>query len=97
MPAKLKFFGFIANQLQPYLTRYQADMSMLPYLNDGLKDLSLKLLELIIKPEILENYDTSLKLMKIDLSDKNMFLKKKDVNLGFAAEQQLMQLRLRIL
>ena len=45
---------------------------------------------------ILENYDdTSLKLTKNDLSDKNMFLKKKDVHLGFAAEQELRQLRLR--
>ena len=30
MPAKLQFFSFIANHLQPYLTTYLTDMSMLP-------------------------------------------------------------------
>ena len=68
---------------------------MLPFLNADLKDLSLKLLQLIIKPEIFENYNTSLELTKVDLSDKNMFLKKKNVHLGSVAEQELRQLRLR--
>ena len=65
MPAKLKFFSFIANHLQLYLTRYQTDKPMLSFLNADLKDLSLKLLELIIKLKILKNYNTSLKLTKI--------------------------------
>ena len=42
-------------------------MPVLPFLNADLKNLSLKLLELIIKPEIPENYDTPLKLAKTDL------------------------------
>ena len=63
-------------------------MPMLPFLNVDVKNLSLKLLERIIKPEILKNYDTFLKLAKIDLLDKNMLLKK-DVHIGFAAEQEL--------
>ena len=57
---------------------------MLVFLNADLEDLSLTL----IKPKILENYSTSLELTKIDLSEKNMFLKK-DFHLGFAAEQEL--------
>lgn len=61
---------------------------MLVFLNADLEDLSLKLLALIIKSKILENYSTSLELTKIDLSERNMFLKK-DVHLGFAAEQEL--------
>ena len=94
-PAKLKFFGFIASHLQPYVTRYQKDMLMLPFLNADVKDLSVKLLVFIIKLEILKNYNTSLELTKIDLLDKDMFLKKKNVHLGFAAEQELRQLRLK--
>ena len=61
---------------------------MLVFLNADLEDMSLTLLALIIKPKILENYSTSLELTKIDLSEKNMFLKK-DFHLGFAAEQEL--------
>ena len=68
---------------------------MLPFLKADFEDLSLKLLALIIKPKILENYNASLELTKNDLSEKNMFLKKKDVHLGLAAEQKLRQLRLR--
>ena len=60
-----------------------------------IEDLSLKLLALITKPEILENNNTFLELTKSDLLDKNRFLKRKDVHLGFAAEQELRQLRLR--
>ena len=61
---------------------------MLVFLNADLEDLSLTLLALIIKPKILENYGTSLELTKINLSEKNMFLKK-DGHLGFSAEQEL--------
>ena len=48
-------------------------MPILPFPSTGLEDLSLKLQGLIIKPEILENYDTSLELTQTDLSDKSMF------------------------
>ena len=61
------FSSFTANHLQPYLIRYKTDMPVLPFLNADLKNLSLKLLEIIIKPEIPENYDTPLKLAKTDL------------------------------
>ena len=64
-------------------------MLMLPFLSADLEDLNLQLLVLLIKPEILENYNTSLELTKFDFLVKNMFLKKKDVHLGFAAEQEL--------
>ena len=44
---------------------------MLLFLNSDLEDLSLKLLALI-KFEILENYNTSIELTKIDLLDINV-------------------------
>ena len=68
---------------------------MLPFLKADFEDLSLKLLALIIKPKILENYNASLELTKNDLSEKNMFLKKKDVHLGLKTKKKLRQLRLR--
>ena len=62
---------------------------MLPILNADLEDFSVKLLALIIKPGILENYNVSLGLIR------TCFLIKKDVHLGFAEEQEFRQLRLR--
>ena len=47
-------------------------MLMLQFLNSDLDDLSLKLLALIIKSEILENYNTSIELTKIDFYDSKM-------------------------
>ena len=70
-------------------------MLMLQFLNSDLDDLSLKLLAFIIKSEILENYNTSIELTKIDFYDSKMSLRKKDLYLRFIAEEELRHLRLK--
>ena len=82
--AKLHFFSFIASLMQPFLTKYQTDMPMMPYMCDDLMHLCRSLLELV-KPEILEKCHTALELTKIDLCDVKSFLRKKDLHLGFCS------------
>ena len=47
--AKLKFFSFIAGLLKPYLTIYQSQKALIPFLYDDLQSLYKELLELTIK------------------------------------------------
>ena len=90
--AKLKFFSFVASLLKPYLEKYQTDSPMLPFLNGDIKKLITNLLALVVKPEVLESYKTSFELMKINLDDSKIYVKRKDAHLGFATEQELSQL-----
>ena len=64
---------------------------MIPYLKKELLLLCRNVLEIIIQPDILSNL-TGLQLTKIDFSDRKIFLKRKDMHLGFAAECEIKDL-----
>ena len=58
------------------------------------KDLLLlcrNVLDVIVQPDIL-SYLTGLQLTKIDISDRKIFSKRKDMHLGFAAECEIKNL-----
>ena len=57
--AKLQFFSFVASMVEPYLTSYQTDSPMAPYIYFDLKNLVVNLLKLFIKSEVIENCKTS--------------------------------------
>ena len=59
-----------------------------------MKDLLLlcrNVLDVIVQPDIL-SYLTVLQLTKIDISDRKIFSKRKDMHLGFAAECEIKNL-----
>ena len=47
--AKLSFFSFIAGLLKPYLTKYQTDQPMIPFLAKDLEAMYKSLMRLILK------------------------------------------------
>ena len=51
---KLKFFCFTASPLEPYLTIYQSEEPLIPFLYDDLQSLYKELLGLTVKSEVLE-------------------------------------------
>ena len=59
----LKFFSFVSDIVEPFLKKY-------PSMYEDLKDLVSRLLELFVKPAILEKNKTGKKMMKLDLYDK---------------------------
>ena len=82
--AKLNFFSFLAGQLLPYLTSYQSQKPMIPFLHSHLQQLVKELLGLTIKSELIDRCkENSKSLLKIDLRDVNNHIKKKDMYLGF--------------
>ena len=62
IPAKLKFFCFIAEIVKPFLTKYQTDKPMVPYLYHDIVRIIRRLMQLIVKPEILNKCSTFFRL-----------------------------------
>ena len=77
MPLKLQFFCFIAGIMQPFLTKYQSDKPILKLIK--------RLIQLIVKPDLLEKCENYLDFRRIDLDNKESITKSKDMNIGFAA------------
>lgn len=65
---KLPIFENVSSLMEPFLTRYQTDQPMIPFIYFNLKNLMLKLLEIVVKPATFENCKRGHKLMDIDLS-----------------------------
>ena len=60
----------MSDTVEPFLKKYQSDKPMIPFIYEDLKDLVSRLLELFVKPAILEKNKTGKKMMKLDLYDK---------------------------
>ena len=84
--AKLHFFKCIASQLQPFLSKYQTDRPIIPFLSDDLCLIIRSLLRRFIKPDQLDTSDD--KLVKIDVSDQKIHVSYKRVDIGFAREKR---------
>ena len=91
--AKLNFFSFLAGHLLPYLTSYQSQKPMIPFLHSDLQQLVKELLGLTIKSELIDKCkENSKSLLKIDLRDVNIHIKKKDMHLGFGTLDEIQSL-----
>ena len=91
--AKFNFFSFLAGRLLPYLTRYQSQKPMIPFLHDDIQQLVKELLSLTIKSEVTDNWKEDYKaLLKMDLCDVRNHMKKKDKHVGFGILDELQSL-----
>ena len=77
----ISFFSFLASTLQPYLTKYQTDQLMVPFLSGDLGALYKNLMRLVLKPDVFDNLSGN-DLLHVNLMDKSMYLKRKDIHLG---------------
>ena len=62
--AKLQFFSFVSSIVEPYLRKYQTDKPMIPFVYFDLKDLVIKLLDIIVKPKVSNNCKSGKKLKR---------------------------------
>ena len=70
--SKLHIFTHVSGLVEPFLTLFQTDKPMIPFIYLSLKDFVLKLLEITVKPSVLESSSTGCKLKTIYLkSDEN--------------------------
>ena len=66
--SKLHFFTYVSGLVEPFLTLFQTDKPMIPFVYISIKDLVLKLLEIIVKPIVLKSCSNGNKLKTIDLT-----------------------------
>ena len=90
--AKIHFFLSVSKQIVPFLTIYQTDRPMVPFLCDDLHRMVKGLLQRFVKPDILNDANTVQKLLKLDVEDTATHVSYKKIDVGFAAEDDLRQL-----
>ena len=90
MPAKLHFFEHIASIIELYLKRYQTDKPMVSFMYYDLKDIAYQLLEIIVKPAVLDFFKAKPQTWKdIDLSKDNNLISARKVDLAFAIDEDI--------
>lgn len=82
----ISFFSFLASTLQPYLTKYQTDQLMVPFLSGDLGALYKNLMRLVLKPDVFDNLSGN-DLLHVNLMDKSIYFIRKDTHLGFEISQ----------
>lgn len=94
MLAKFHFFKHIASLLQEFLVSFQTDKPMVPFLATSLENVLRKLMKKFVSPHILEEENTPYKLVKLDLSKKDVCLPAQLVDVGTATKTKLKSLKL---
>ena len=70
--AKVAFFPSVAKQVTPFLTLYQTDKPMLPFLATDLYSMLGGLMRRFIKTAVISEAKTPLKLTKLDPADSSI-------------------------
>ena len=70
IPVQFAFFQEIASKLNSFLLVFQTDKPMIPFFVEILEKLLGTLLAKLIKKDVLQTACSTLKLIKIDISDK---------------------------
>ncbi|XP_051806518.1 uncharacterized protein LOC127534690 [Acanthochromis polyacanthus] len=82
---KIQFFLAIARSFNPFLTQYQMDDPVLPFLAKDLTELLMSLLRRFIKREVLQDR-TPRQLIQIEAAEERNWISPKNVDIGLGAE-----------
>uniref|UniRef100_A0A3B1ILN4 Exostosin GT47 domain-containing protein n=1 Tax=Astyanax mexicanus TaxID=7994 RepID=A0A3B1ILN4_ASTMX len=86
--AKLHFFMSVSRNFQAFLTKYQTDAPMIPFLGRDLEELIRSLLRRFIKRDV--QVDVSpVNLVKLDVTDQKLWVSPKQVDIGMGATAAL--------
>ena len=92
-PAKLSFVSYFADLIQPFWTCSQSNKPMIPFLCDDIINLVFSLLQIVVKPDKLQECETMSDVKKNDLGKKENLLKACNFNTGFVSIQFIKELR----
>lgn len=88
LPVKVAFFNYIAITLEPFLTSYQTDAPMVPFMYEDLSGLLRELLSKIVKEEFLSGKSPS-QMSTLDLSKEAVLKSAESIDLGFAVRDEI--------
>jgi hypothetical protein len=87
--AKLACFISIAQILEGFLTTFQSNAALAPFLYDDLMEIVKGLMQRCVKPEVIDAATTSSRLIRIDLDDSKNLLSRHKVVLGVSAQAMM--------
>ena len=90
--AKLGFFSYFADFFKPFLTAYQTDQPMTPFLYNDICTLLKNIFSVIVKPDVISKCETASQLKNI-LNNADNMLNTKEVNVGFVASKSIEKLK----
>lgn len=82
---KLGFMQSVAMQLEPYLTKFQTNKPLLPFMYQDIYNLLRNLMVRFVKSDIMSGVTNASKLMAVDLSKKENLKTIQSIDIGFAA------------
>jgi hypothetical protein len=85
--AKIAFFISISSIVEPFLKKYQTSNPSAPFLYDDLTHIIRTLMSRYVKPSVLQQANTTTKLMKIDVKLSDNRLSYKEIDIGVAAKR----------
>ena len=89
LEARLHFFVFLAQVLEPFLCEYQGNGLLVPFLYEELQSRYRTLLEKFVKSDILKSAKSGKDLLKIDLEKKSNQKLLHEIDVGFGARRAL--------
>ena len=89
LAGKLSFFLSVANQVTPFLTAYQTDKPMLPFLCADLYKMVRALMDRFVKDDVMSRVSSVQQLLKIDIGLKENHKVYSKIDIGFMAEKSL--------
>ena len=88
--AKLAFFKRLARSVNPFLTKFQSDKPMVPFLCSSMTDMILELIEIFIKQQELQKVRRSTrKVMALDVGSTDLHVTYKQVDVGLETEMHV--------
>ncbi|KAJ8356420.1 hypothetical protein SKAU_G00192140 [Synaphobranchus kaupii] len=90
--AKFHFFMALSMTFSTFLTKYQTDEPVMPFISKALAVLMKSLLRRFIKGQVLEGI-TTVQMVSLDVTDKQLRVCAKDVDIGLGAEVVLKELQ----
>ena len=87
LKTRLCFFVTVAKDLENFLTRFQTDKPMVPFLFETFDVILKDLLKRFVKPNVIKDLSTAEKL-RISICEEN-FRELKDIDIGFATKSAI--------
>ena len=91
--AKLKFLLSVANQLKPFLTRFQTDKPVMPFMAGELFDSIRGLTQRFVKRSVTERAKSRTKLLTVDFTKEENCLSSLGVDIEFGAKVSLKKVK----
>lgn len=85
LPAKLGFMRSVALQLEPFLTKYQSNKPLLPFMYQDLFNLLKDLMARFVKVDVMKGVTNGSNIVAVDLNKKENMKTLQNLDIGFGA------------